>query len=113
MVYVLAIHYHLSFFIFFIFGTKGLLSFLKKAKLDGRTFGIRVCSSSPVVPHLFFTDDNVLFTQENEIACHAMMNLLSSYEEVLGQKNKNCKKCSLFWPSYATGCAMMDSIIVY
>lgn len=46
----------------FVICTKGLSALLNKAETNGVLQGIRVCHGAPSVHHLFFVDDNFLFT---------------------------------------------------
>ena len=60
-----------------------------------------LCRHGPKLTHLFFADDNLLFCRANSTECSKVMDLLSVYEDVSGQKiNKD--KTALFFSKSVT-----------
>ena len=51
--------------------------------------------------HLFFADDSLLFCRANSEECNKVLELLSVYEEVSGQK-LNKEKTALFFSNAVT-----------
>ena len=54
-----------------------------------------ICRNGPKLTHLFFADDNLLFCRATTHDCQKVMDILSSYEKVSGQK-LNRDKITLF-----------------
>ena len=55
-----------------------------------------MCKRGPKLTHLLFVDDSLLFCRANSKECSKMLELLSLYEEVSGQKI-NREKTALFF----------------
>ncbi|KAK9689126.1 hypothetical protein RND81_09G036900 [Saponaria officinalis] len=47
--------------------------------------GVRVASRSPMVSHLFFADDSIIFVKANWDEARAVMAILDVYEQASGQ----------------------------
>ena len=60
-----------------------------------------MCRQGPKLTHLFFADDSLLFCRANSTECSKVMDLLSIYEDVSGQKI-NRDKTTLFFSKLVT-----------
>lgn len=80
----------------FLFCVKGLVSLIKKTKVDGCIRGFWVSRSAPSITNLFFADDNILYFRALQGDCEPILQILDTYERVYGQKI-NTKKSSLFF----------------
>ena len=61
--------------------------------------GFSIYRGCPLITHLFFTDDSLLFCKVNEQECHALLSILNRYEEALGQKINTDKSSIFFSPN--------------
>lgn len=59
---------------------------LRKAVNKKLAHGARASHSGPVISHLFFADDSLLFTRANQKECSTIVDLLNVYEAASGQK---------------------------
>ncbi|XP_061993460.1 uncharacterized protein LOC133711342 [Rosa rugosa] len=70
----------------FLLGVVGLSALLlKKAEL-GVLPGISICKGAPMVNHLLFADDSMLYAKANLQACQAISNVLEVYGKASGQQ---------------------------
>ncbi|XP_074313724.1 uncharacterized protein LOC141648916 [Silene latifolia] len=69
----------------FILCAEVLSSMIRRKVEEGVLHGIRVAPLSPVVSHLFFADDSIIFVKANETQARIVMELLSQYEIASGQ----------------------------
>ncbi|KAL6179662.1 hypothetical protein ACLB2K_046334 [Fragaria x ananassa] len=53
---------------------------------EGALQGIRVCDGAPVITHLLFADDNLLFGRASLAECLCMKSVLEDYEAASGQQ---------------------------
>lgn len=53
---------------------------------SGSLHGIRICVNAPVVHHLLFADDSLLFARESNSDCSHIQEVLRDYELAYGQK---------------------------
>ena len=72
----------------FLLCTEGLHGLIKNVASKGDINGFSLCRKGPKLTHLFFVDDSLLFCKANSTECSKVMDLLSMYEDVSGQKNK-------------------------
>ena len=77
----------LSLFLFLLC-TEGLHGLIKNAASKGDINGFSLCRKGPKLTHLFFVDDSLLFCKANSTECSKVMDLLSVYKDISGQKNK-------------------------
>lgn len=49
----------------------------------GDIHGVHICRGAPVVSHLLFADDCLLFFRVDELECNNMMGILASYEQAI------------------------------
>ena len=75
--------YPLSPFLFLLC-TKGLHGLIRRAATEGRIKGFSLCRRGPKLTHLFFVDDSLLFCRATSNECNVILDLLGSYERVLG-----------------------------
>ena len=75
----------------------------------GEIQGVFICCNGPKLTHLLFVDDSLLFCKANNQDCQKVLEILSSYERVLGQK-LNRDKTSLFF-SKSTAFDMQNYIM--
>ena len=85
----------------FLLCTEGLHGLIKNAASRGDIKGFSLCKQGPKLTHLFFADDSLLFCRANSTECSKVMDLLSVYEDVLGQKI-NRDKTALFFSKSVT-----------
>ena len=85
----------------FLLCIEGLHGLINKAASNGDITGFRLCRQRPKLTHLVFTDDSLLFYRANSTECSEVMDLLSVYEDVLGQKI-NRDKTALFFSKSVT-----------
>ena len=75
----------------------------------GEIQGVLICCNGPKLTHLLFVDNSLLFCKANNQDCQKVLEILSSYERVLGQK-LNRDKTSLFF-SKSTALDMQNYIM--
>ena len=83
----------------FLFCAEGLHALLSKAANDGEIRGYSLCRAGPKVTHFFFfffADDCLLFFRANSLECGKILQLLSWYEAVSGQKVNTEKTIAFF-----------------
>ena len=85
----------------FLLCTEGLHGLIKNAASRGNIKGYSLCRQGPKLTHLFFADDSLLFCRANSTECSKVMDLLSVYEDVSGQKI-NRDKTTLFFSKSVT-----------
>jgi hypothetical protein len=80
----------------FLLCFEGFSSLLRVASVERQIKGVAACRGGPIITHLFFADDSLLFCQATEANCVALGNLLQLYEDASGQQ-LNRAKTSLFF----------------
>jgi len=70
----------------FILCTEVLSALCAKGQANGTLPGVKVARGSPAINHLLFADDTMFFCQSKPSCVSALMNILSTYEAVSGQK---------------------------
>ena len=75
---------------------EGLSAMLKKVENGGIPRGIAVCRQAPLVSHLLFADDCILFGKVSKEEGLRLLKILEVYERESGQK-LNREKTSLFF----------------
>ena len=74
----------------FLLCNKGFHSLFQHAASSREITGFAFCTRGPKLTHLFFADDSLLFCRATPRECDTVMELLSKYESVFGQKaNRN------------------------
>lgn len=74
----------LSPYLFFLC-MEGLITLRKKLADDKCLEGVRVCQEAPMIYHLLFMDDSLIFCKENKEASQQLLALLNQYALALGQ----------------------------
>ena len=69
---------------------------IHKATERGEIQGVSICHNGPKLTHLFFADDSLLFCRATTHDCQKVLEILSNYERVSGQK-LNREKTALFF----------------
>jgi hypothetical protein len=70
----------------FLICAKVLSAMLTQANMDGRLNGVPTLKMGPILSHIFFVDDSLLFCQANLCQWNHLTSILQMYEEALGQK---------------------------
>ncbi|KAF5449841.1 hypothetical protein F2P56_030246 [Juglans regia] len=80
----------------FLLCTEGLIALLKEAECEQLLRGIRVCRGAPMITHLLFADDGIIFCKaDGETARHLQL-VLEKYEVASGQKINRDKTAMVF-----------------
>lgn len=80
----------------FLLCSEGLHKLIQKAAKRSDIHGVSICRNGPKLIHLLFTNDSLLFCKATTQECEKVMEILSSYEKVLGKK-LNRDKIALFF----------------
>ena len=70
----------------FLLCTKGLMTLIVEAKRRRQIFGISSCKGSPIVAHLLFVDDSMIYCKASEQESRELCEILHKYEEAAAQK---------------------------
>lgn len=74
---------------------EGLSNLIQEANKDGLITGL-VCNNGPLISHLLFADDSVIFYDAKEVELLAVKNILSIYERASGEKINFSKSALMF-----------------
>ena len=85
----------------FLLCTEGLHNLISKAEREGSIHGFALSRRSPKLTHLLFADDSLLFCRLNRQECQKVLEILATYERLLGQQI-NRGKTSLFFSKSTT-----------
>ncbi|CAA7062301.1 unnamed protein product [Microthlaspi erraticum] len=80
----------------FILCSEVLSGLCNRAQVEGRLPGIRVSKRSPIVNHLLFADDTMIFCKADPKSCKELLSILRKYEEASGQKINRQKSAITF-----------------
>ncbi|XP_030928535.1 uncharacterized protein LOC115954743 [Quercus lobata] len=80
----------------FLLCTGGLHGLIRQDANSGDITSFALCRRGPKLTHLFFADDSLLFCRATPRECDKVMDLLSNYKNVSGQK-VNRDKTTLFF----------------
>lgn len=69
----------------FVIVAQGLSSIITTKAAEGSITGIRIARGSPVITHLFFADDSLIFFKANKEETRTVKNCLKDYEKASGQ----------------------------
>ncbi|XP_074315430.1 uncharacterized protein LOC141651628 [Silene latifolia] len=69
----------------FILCAEVLSSMLRRKVELGSLHGIRIAPQAPIVSHLFFADDSIIFAKANESQARVVLDVLNQYEAASGQ----------------------------
>lgn len=84
--------------VLFIICTKGFKALLEDAACRGSLQGIKVATGAPIISHLLFTDDNLLFARVDLVSASSLQNVIKLYEAASGQQ-VNFQKSSVCFSS--------------
>ena len=73
-----------------------------KAKIEGRVKGVSMYRGAPKITNLLFANDSLLFCQAIQNEGQAIMEILQTYAQALGQC-VNLEKSSVYFSSNTTG----------
>ena len=82
----------------FLLYAESLSTLIHKAARDKQINGIYIGRGYPILTHLFFADDSLLFCKAKVQECQKLVDILNSYEVASGQKI-NTDKSSVFFNS--------------
>jgi reverse transcriptase-like protein len=70
----------------FLLCTEGFGGLIKQALAKGELQGLAITRKSPMVSHLFFADDSLIFTRANSNMAASIKSIIQRYEHMSGQK---------------------------
>ena len=70
----------------FVLVAEALSGLLIKAVSEGIIHDTKPSRNEPKISHLFFVNDNLLFTRVTQLDCLKIIEILNQYEEASGQK---------------------------
>jgi hypothetical protein len=73
----------------FLICAEALSAMLTQANMDGRLNGVPTSRRGPILSHLFFADDSLLFCRANLCQWNHLTSILQMYEEASGTKNEH------------------------
>ena len=82
----------------FLLCAKGFMALLAKAEIEERIKGVSICRGAPRITNLLFADDSLLFCQATQNEGQAVMGVLQTYAQALGQC-VNLEKSSVYFSS--------------
>ena len=88
----------LSPYLFLLCG-EGLSSILHQYEQSGRLQGLKCGQRGPIISHLLFADDSLLFLEANTTTCAALKEALNIYEVASGQVVSLSKSAVCFGPN--------------
>ena len=80
----------------FLLRADDFFSLINNAARNNMLSGISICRGCPMVTHLFFADDSLLFCKASTQECRNLMAILDLYEAASRQK-VNADKSSIFF----------------
>ncbi|CAM8914220.1 unnamed protein product [Rhodiola kirilowii] len=70
----------------FIICMEWLSARINKSMLERKFGGLKICRDAPNISHLFFADDSLIFLKARASEADELLNILSEYEKLSGQK---------------------------
>lgn len=78
----------------FLLCAEGLGALIKKAHSNNLIHGVSLSRNAPIITHLFFADDSMVFTRANVREAEVILGVLKDYESLSGQM-VNHDKCEV------------------
>ncbi|KAL5857821.1 hypothetical protein ACOSQ3_005279 [Xanthoceras sorbifolium] len=88
----------------FILCAEGFSSLISAAELHGKVLGFRCCRGSPLISHLFFADDSIVFCKANSQSCAVLKDIIRVYSKGSGQIINFQKSAITFNPNVSNDC---------
>lgn len=76
--------------------TEGLSVMLQNQARQKQINGFKASRNAPLISHMFFADDSLIFCQTNEGECRSLLETLNSYGKVSGKKVNFQKSTIIF-----------------
>lgn len=95
----------------FLLCSEGLHRLIQTAANNGDIKGVSICRNGPILTHVLFADDSLLFCTTTRHDCQKVLEILSTYERLSSQK-LNKEKKTLFFFSKSTPLNMQSEIMV-
>ncbi|KAL5851955.1 hypothetical protein ACOSQ3_007073 [Xanthoceras sorbifolium] len=83
----------------FLLCAEAFSALIRGSEQDSRTLGFRCCRGSPLVSHLFFANDSIIFCRASVASREAIKFVLQVYEKGLRQQVNLQKSCITFSPN--------------
>ena len=83
----------------FLLCAEGLSALIHDVARNQQISGVSICRGCPIITHLFFADDSLLFYKANVQECQKLFSILQSYEAASGQKINADKSLVFFSPN--------------
>ncbi|KAL5784031.1 hypothetical protein ACOSQ2_006423 [Xanthoceras sorbifolium] len=83
----------------FLLCAEALSTLIKGNESNGQSLGMRCCRGSPLVSHLFFADDSIVFCRVSVQNCEKLKQILNVYEKASGQRINLQKSNITFSPN--------------
>ncbi|KAL5735902.1 hypothetical protein ACOSQ2_030690 [Xanthoceras sorbifolium] len=83
----------------FLLCAEALSTLIKGNESNGQSLGMRCCRGSPLVSHLFFADDSIVFCRASVQNCEKLKQILNIYEKASGQRINLQKSNITFSPN--------------
>ena len=97
--------------ILFLLCSEGFSALIRNSIQTNRLHGVSISRGAPMITHLLFADDSLLFCKASIAECQTIKEILSSYELASGQK-VNYDKTAIFF-SKNTPMDMREEIRLY
>ena len=88
----------LSLYLFLLY-VEGLSALIHEAARNQPISRISICRGCPIITHLFFADDSLLFCKTKAHECQKLVSILKNYEAASGQKIYTDKSSVFFSPN--------------
>ena len=83
----------------FLLCAESFSALIHKAARDNQISGMSIGRGCPIITHLFFADDSLLFCKAKDQECQTLVDILNSYEATSGQKINTDKSSVFFSPN--------------
>lgn len=97
----------------FVVVVEGLSRLIQRVKRMNLIKVVRVVRSCARIFHLFFTDDNFIFLELNELGCSNLKLILKQYEAVLDQRINLAKLVMSFCPNTDKSLKLLTQNVLY